>query len=212
MQPLNKTMASFVGGHVGERKHAACVDCVCWQRMLPPNMANPCEECTAKRCNLPSRFELAPDADAKYRRSKQKMVYVIGSLRNPAILDIDKSLQKLLPGWRVFSDWMCAGPHADDAWRDHEKERGVGFLEALKRPAAVNVFEFDKKHLEHAAAVLLVLPAGKSAHLELGWCLGKGKPGYILVDDPERWDVMYQFATGISTSIKEIAIWLQNLK
>jgi hypothetical protein len=42
------------------------------------------------------------------------------------------------------------------------------------------------------------MPTGKSGHLELGYSLGKGKRGYILFDqEPERWDVMYQFATGI---------------
>jgi len=40
-----------------------------------------------------------------------------------------------------------------------------------------------------------VLPAGKSGHLELGFLRGKGKPCYILFpEDPERWDVMYNFA------------------
>jgi nucleoside 2-deoxyribosyltransferase len=41
------------------------------------------------------------------------------------------------------------------------------------------------------------MPAGKSGHLELGYVSGKGKPTYVLFDhEPERWDVMYQFATG----------------
>jgi hypothetical protein len=33
--------------------------------------------------------------------------------------------------------------------------------------------------------------------LELGVSIGQGKTAYVLVDDPERWDVMYQFATGV---------------
>ena len=42
------------------------------------------------------------------------------------------------------------------------------------------------------------MPCGKSGHLELGYFLGSGKRGYILFDgEPERWDVMYQFADGI---------------
>jgi hypothetical protein len=32
----------------------------------------------------------------------------------------------------------------------------------------------------------------------LGYLIGRGTPGYILFDkQPERWDVMVQFATGI---------------
>ena len=53
-----------------------------------------------------------------------------------------------------------------------------------------------------SAVAVLVLPAGRSAHLELGWMLGRGKPGYILLDGKDdRYDVMYQFATGVVTSL-----------
>ena len=44
----------------------------------------------------------------------------------------------------------------------------------------------------------MIMPAGKSGHLELGYTIGKGKPGFILFDEePERFDVMTQFATKI---------------
>ena len=52
---------------------------------------------------------------------------------------------------------------------------------------------------------MLMLPAGKSGHLELGWALGQGKPGFILLDaDPERYDVVYRFATGVATDVQEL--------
>jgi nucleoside 2-deoxyribosyltransferase len=60
------------------------------------------------------------------------------------------------------------------------------------------VFEFDKFHLDRCDAAVLLMPAGKSAHLELGYMRGKGKPGFILFDEePERYDVMVKFATDI---------------
>ena len=104
--------------------------------------------------------------------------------------------------------FRSAGPTADDNWRDYEKAKGNSYMQALDGFAAGNVFSFDKRHLETAHSVLLVLPAGKSAHLELGWCLGKGKPGCILLDSPERWDVMYKFATRVSTSLHELMPYL----
>jgi hypothetical protein len=120
------------------------------------------------------------------------VIYLIGSLRNPQVPVIAEKLR--YAGLDVFDDWFAAGPEADDKWRDYERGRGRSFKEALRGYAARNVFRFDRTHLERARAVVLVLPAGKSGHLELGWALGKGKPGFILVDSPERWDVMYQFA------------------
>ena len=66
------------------------------------------------------------------------------------------------------------------------------------------VFDFDVAHLDRADVVVLVLPAGKSAHMEFGWAIGQGKRGYILLEaeDPTRWDVMYKFATGMTSSVE----------
>lgn len=136
----------------------------------------------------------------------KKKVYLIGSLRNSNIPAIQREFIQYLPeSTEVFADWYAAGPDADDRWRDYERGLGYSFRAALLRPAAQNVFTFDKKHLLEADAVVLIAPAGKSAHLELGWCLGMGKPGYILLDSPDRWDVMYNFATAVEYHTIDVA-------
>jgi hypothetical protein len=54
------------------------------------------------------------------------------------------------------------------------------------------------------------MPAGKSGHLELGYMLGRGKRGYILMDkEPEGWDMMYKFAHGIFYDINQLVHALQ---
>lgn len=130
------------------------------------------------------------------------MIYLIGSLRNEDIPSIAKELRG--NGLEVFDDWYAAGPEADDMWRDYEKGRGRSYTEALQGLAADHVFRFDLTHLERASAAILVLPCGKSGHLELGYCIGRGKPGYVLLDNPERWDVMYKFATLVTADLQEI--------
>jgi hypothetical protein len=130
------------------------------------------------------------------------MIYLIGSLRNPQIVEIANQIRSA--GFEVFDDWYAAGPEADDMWKEYEQSRGHSYLQALNGYAARNVFAFDKRHLERADTVVLALPAGKSGHLELGWSLGKGKRGYILLDNPDRWDVMYQFADGVFTSVEDL--------
>lgn len=128
---------------------------------------------------------------------KKHTIYLIGSLRNKAIPAIGNFFRKEL-GCEVFDDWFAAGPIADDSWQEFEKARGTPYPQALKNWAATHVFNFDKTHLERSSIVILALPAGKSGHLELGWSLGKGKPGYVLFDgEPDRWDQMYQFANGV---------------
>lgn len=121
-------------------------------------------------------------------------VYLIGSLRNPNIPSYAKLLRDV--GFEVFDDWFAVGPKADDHWMEYEKGRGRTYAEALKGYAARHTFDFDKIHIDAAQAGVLIYPAGKSAHLELGYMIGQGKPGYILIpEDLDRWDVMTQFAT-----------------
>ncbi len=120
----------------------------------------------------------------------------MGSLRNKNIPILGNELRT--QGFDVFDDWWSNGYEADDWLWEYEKGRGHSYLQALKGFAAQHIFEFDKKHLNRCEAGVLLLPAGKSCHLELGYILGQGKLGYILLDKlPERIDVMYNFASGV---------------
>lgn len=125
-----------------------------------------------------------------------KSIYLIGSLRNPEVPSFANELER--QGFEVFDSWFSPGPEADDFWRKYEQERGRTYAEALQGYAARHIFEFDKFHLDRCDAVVMLMPAGKSGHLELGYGLGRGKPGFMLFNEvPERWDVMLQFCTGV---------------
>ena len=125
------------------------------------------------------------------------MIYLIGSLRNKEIPILANYLR--VQGLNIFDDWHAAGPEADDYWQYYEQSRGRSYGEALKAPHAVDVFNFDRRHLLMSDAAVLVMPAGKSAHLELGWVAGRGTPTFVYFPDgePERYDVMYQFADAV---------------
>lgn len=133
-----------------------------------------------------------------------KRVYLIGSLRNPEVPELGRYLRTAHR--EVFDDWYSAGPRADDHWKEYEQSRGHSFTEALAGRAATNVFRFDKSNLDRCDAAVLVLPAGKSGHMELGYFLGCGKPGFILLppDFDDRWDVMYGFATKVCNDRTEL--------
>lgn len=132
-----------------------------------------------------------------------RSLYLIGSLRNPQIPTIGNKLRGI--GYDVFDDWFAAGERADDCWQAYENQRGRTLTEALQGYAARHVFAFDKYHLDRCSLGVLVLPAGKSGHLELGYLIGRSKPAYILCpEEPERYDVMYQFATKVFTSVEEM--------
>jgi hypothetical protein len=138
-----------------------------------------------------------------WRHGPQRSIYIVGSMRNPKILTVAKALRAA--GWDVYEDWHSTGPESDAYWQAYEKARGRTYREALAGDHAQEVFVLDKRHLDRCDCAVLVLPAGKSGHLELGYVLGCGKPGYILMDgEPETYDVMHNFATKIFASVEEM--------
>lgn len=138
-------------------------------------------------------------------------LYLIGSLRNPEVIALGEELRK--EGFNVFDDWIAAGPEADDYWQKYEKAKGHSFTQALDGYAANHVYEYDKYHLDRCDVAVLLLPAGKSGHLELGYFIGSGKRGYILLNgEPERFDVMYKFATKVCNNKEELLMELHGQK
>lgn len=137
-------------------------------------------------------------------------IYLIGSLRNPQVPVVAKQLREA--GHEVFDDWYAAGPEADDKWKEYEQARGRNYIEGLAGNAAQHVFEYDKSWLDWADACVLLLPAGRSGHLEFGYMIGKGKPGYIVLpEDHDRWDVMYKFATAVLPDVPSLLAQIPGL-
>lgn len=132
-----------------------------------------------------------------------KSIYLIGSLRNRTIIGLGNALRK--EGYDPFDSWIAAGPEADDYWQSYANERGLTYKEALNDYSAMHVFHFDKSHLDRCDGGILILPAGKSGHIELGYMAGTGKPTWVLFDKvPDRFDVMYNFATDVCFSMEEL--------
>jgi len=70
--------------------------------------------------------------------------------------------------------------------------------EFLFQPEAQHAYYEDKKWLDWCDGVVLILPSGKSAHLEGGYAKGQGKGLWILAPEGGwvvgEWDVMYGLA------------------
>ena len=132
------------------------------------------------------------------------MIYLFGSLANPRIPELTKQLRDL--GHEVFSEWYAAGEGADEKWKAYFKGLGLSYKETLETDFVTTAFTFDLEHMEKADIGVLVMPAGRSGHCELGWMLGRGKRGYILFPDgePERPDLMVKLATDVVFSVEEL--------
>jgi hypothetical protein len=157
--------------------------------------------------NLWFHLETPPAAE----KPNPKKLYLIGSLRNEAVPHLAAKLRQVCPSFEIFDDWYAAGKEADDYWKAYEQARGRTYAEALEGYAANHVFDFDRHHLETSSHSLLVLPAGKSGHMELMYSQYKvgSQTAILLEPDAEpRWDVMYKFIPNIFTTAPEVADWL----
>lgn len=76
-------------------------------------------------------------------------------------------------------------------------------------PRAAQGFLADFNAMRWADACVMVLPSGRSAHLELGYMAGAGKKTFILTRDGEEPELMALMATKICIDMNEI---LEELK
>lgn len=81
----------------------------------------------------------------------------------------------------------------------------------LKEPIVQKAYKEDKRWLDWAGTVILILPSGKSAHLEAGYAAGAGKRLIIYQEEFPKgeFDVMYGFADLVSSEFQEIIRYLK---
>src|SRR5688572_21392889 len=112
-------------------------------------------------------------------------IYVASSWRNgaqPAVVDALRGdghevydFRNPKPGDNGFS-WREIDP-------DWQRWSGEAYRKALEHPVARKGFASDMRALLECDACVLVLPCGRSAHLELGHAVGAGKRSAVLFPD-----------------------------
>ncbi len=82
---------------------------------------------------------------------------------------------------------------------------GATAQQMMETPQAQKAFAADREGLDWADTCVLILPSGRSAHLEAGYAVGQGKDLFIY-DLPAagEWDVMYGFARKICPDFVEL--------
>jgi len=138
--------------------------------------------------------------------SRGSRIYVASSWKNEIQPELVKHLRAA--GHEVYD---FRHPTEDDEGFSWEEIEGQWqgwtpgqFLAALSHPAAVRGFLHDFEAMERADTGVLVLPCGKSAHLEAGYFAGAGKRLFILMKDHDTPELMYKLATRVCTSVEEL--------
>lgn len=96
----------------------------------------------------------------------------------------------------------------DQNWQTWSPEK---FREALEHPVAVSGFRSDMDALLGCKACVLVMPCGRSAHIEAGHAKGAGKRLIILLSDGEP-ELMYRMADDICTTMNEVVAAVRALE
>jgi len=122
-------------------------------------------------------------------------VYVASSWRNQKQPEVVSALRA--QGHDVY-DFRNPEPDShgfnwreiDPAWQTWTLAE---YQAALNHPIARAGYKLDMTALENCDVCVLVMPCGRSAHLEAGYAIGAGKPTVILLSDGEP-ELMYKMA------------------
>lgn len=94
--------------------------------------------------------------------------------------------------------WSEIDPH----WQAWSAERYRALL--TTHPIASRGYVSDLRGMEWADTCILLLPCGRSAHLEAGWFAGRGKRTIIWTRDGEEPELMALMAHHICTNGDEV--------
>jgi nucleoside 2-deoxyribosyltransferase len=142
-----------------------------------------------------------------------RRIYVASSWRNEHQQDVVKALRQA--GHDVY-DFRNPGPgehgfqwsEIDPAWHGWNCDT---YREALTHPISQHGFANDYGAMQRADTGVLVLPSGRSAHIEAGYFNGAGKQLYILLLEDQEPELMYLMATRICLGIVELLDALESV-
>ena len=96
------------------------------------------------------------------------------------------------------------GFHWSEVDKKWDKWDNYQFRTSLNHPIAQSGFDLDFNALREADATVLLLPCGRSAHLEAGFAVGQGKPLYIMLTGKEEPELLYKLAKAICVTTYEL--------
>lgn len=140
-------------------------------------------------------------------------LYVASSWRNAHQPAVVKLLRE--EGHEVYDfrnpepgDHGFAWSDLDRAWETWTPDV---YVEMLDHAIACRVFLKDYTAMKEADACVLVLPCGRSAHLEAGYFVGAGKPLVIYYPATDRVEpeLMYRMAERVVTTHDDLVAWMR---
>lgn len=79
------------------------------------------------------------------------------------------------------------------------------YVKALQHPIAERGFATDWEAMQWADTCVLLLPSGRSAHIEAGYFVGAGKSLHIVLFGVVEPELMYRMADGVHVGMETLA-------
>jgi len=142
-------------------------------------------------------------------------IYIASSWKNQErVLLLAKRLEQ--EGFEVDAFCRASDSRYSFHWSELvDNEDDLKYYDAIEMLAdyrTQRAFKEDRKWLDWADAVVMLMPCGRSSHLEAGYAVGQGKGLYIYGDFPKgEFDVMYGLANGLFRT-EELNLMIQGLK
>ncbi len=134
-------------------------------------------------------------------------IYLASSWRNlqqPAAVDALREAGHEVYDFRHPPDGIPNGFRWSEVDPDWEAWSARAYRAKLAHPLAQRGFKSDFDGMKWADTGVLLLPCGRSAHLELGWMAGAGKRTIIWTRDGEEPELMALLASDICISLGEV--------
>lgn len=139
-----------------------------------------------------------------------RKIYVASSWRNQHQNSVVRSLEGI--GHKVY-DFKNPPEKTGFGWEqigggDHKLWTPEQYLAIINHKLANEGFDADARGLDWCDTCILLLPCGRSAHLEAGYAIGRGKKTAIFISNEKfEPELMYKFAGLISNKIEDIYNW-----
>ena len=140
-----------------------------------------------------------------------RKIYLASSWRNciyPKVLAI---LREERHEVYDFRDEGFSWESVDPNWKEWSLDQ---FRKGICHPKATEGYNRDRIAMDWADTCVMVMPCGRSAHLEAGWFVGKRKPTAIYFDSNAKYDdadLMYRMVDRISVGRTNLLKWLDML-
>jgi hypothetical protein len=122
-------------------------------------------------------------------------IYLASSWRNESYPSVLAALRTA--GHNVYD--FRAGNYRSDCHESH-----ADYVRAPRSRAASKQFNAELAALDACYVCVLLLPCGRSAHLEAGYAAGRGKQVVVYPDAKPEFELMYRLTNGFVDSIPNL--------